>query len=232
MCRIVLEDIPGVLRSLFKNKISNKVKQKWIDGQKCGRWLLQQEIFQARLNSSQKQLLSSGQTSEWDVTLLVHTLLYSSQLLLAHSFNNNQVGLKHNDPFKLVSVLPHVNFTSDLHHKDIILCDLGQELIRNEVKYVSRTEITLKYPVKFPNMPPTFPIYICSRDWMAVEDLSKLRNVQFAHCKNARIDVASLKVVIQKIEALYMELRVPQQRISSMTAILKGIYSFHECVTY
>lgn len=218
-----MEDIPGVLRTVFRDEISNKYKQKWIDGQKCGQWLLQQERFQSRLNGTQKQLLASGQTQEWDVTLLAHTLLHSSQLLLADSFRSNQVSLKSNDPSKLVSTSPHADFTRHLRRKDIILCDVGQELVRNEVKHVTPTDITLKYPIKSQIQVPNISVHLCSKDWTTVEELSKLRNTQFAHCRNARIDLSSLKDVVRNIEKLYFDLRIPKHRIGTMTAILTGM---------
>jgi hypothetical protein len=221
LCRIVLDDIADVLRMVFRDEILNKHKKEWIDGRRCGQWLIQQERYQSRLSSTQKGLLSSGQTSEWDVTLLVHTLLHSSQFLLAQPFRDNQVNLKHNDPCRLVSASPHVDFTRQLRRQDIILCDVGQEPIRNEVKYVSRNEITLKYPMKLPNS-PQIEVYLCSRDWLAVEKLSRLRNEQFAHCRSARIDTFTLKDVIQTIRGLYSDLRISRRRIESMADILTG----------
>lgn len=157
------------------------------------------------------------------MTLLGHALLYSSQLLLVDSFHDNQANLKHNDPLKLVSVSRQADFTKHLSQRDIILCDTGQELIRNEVKSVSPTEISLKYPIKVQN-PPQFDVYICSQDWMAVERLSILRNSQFAHCKNARMGISGLKDVVQNVKLLYSDLRIKKRRIDSMANILTGIY--------
>lgn len=222
MCRIVLEDIPGVLRIVFRDEISHKYKQKWIDGQKCGKWLLQQERFRSRITPTWKSLLASGLTNEWDITLLVYVLLYSSQLLLADSFHDNQVGVKHNDPNKLVSSSPQADFTRHLHRNDIILCDFGQELMRNEVKYVSQKEISLKYQIKTQS-PPQITVYRCSNDWVLVEELSKLRNAEFAHCKNARISTPGLKSIVQRVKTLYTNLRITKQRIDSMTDIVTGM---------
>lgn len=222
LCRIVLEDIPDVLRTVFKDEISDKYKQNWVDGPKCGKWLLQHERFQSRLNGQQKQLLGSGKTSDWDVTLLVHALLYSSEFLFADPFHGNQVVLHHSDPYKIVSSAQvQADFTRHLRARNIVLCDLGNELARNEVKYVTRRDVTLKYPIKSQN-PSQFTVYICSRYWVAVEALSFLRNTQFAHCKNARIDVASLKQVVQSVKAHYKDLRISGQRINDMTGILNG----------
>lgn len=219
----MLEDIPGVLRTVFRDEISNKYRKDWIDNQKCGQFFLQQERFQLRLNSTQKGLIASGKVDDWDVTLLVHALLYSSQLLLAKPFQDNHANLKHNDPYILMSVSQRADFTRYLRRKDIILCDVGQELIRNEVKAVSPTEISLKYPIKLQN-PVQIGVHLCSHYWWAVHELSVLRNSQFAHCKNARIAHSSLKDVVQRVKRLYSDLRIKRHRINSMENILTGIY--------
>lgn len=218
LCRIVLEDVPGVLRTIFRDEISNKYRKEWVDGPGCGQWLIHNERFQSRLNRTQKQLLTSGKVDEWDVSLLVHALLFSSQLLLADSFRDNQMNVKHNDPCKLVSTSRQADFTRDLRRKDIVLCDVGQELIRNEVKFVNQTEITLKNPVQASQC----VVYLCSRDWTAVEELSVLRNTHFAHCKNARIDLAKLKGIVQHVKKLYYDLRISKPRIDAMANILTG----------
>ena len=216
-----MEDIPGVLRDVFREEISAKYQKEWKDGQRCGQWLLQRERFTTKLNGTQKRLLSFGKVEDWDVTLLVHALLYSSQFLLADSFRNNQVNLKPNDPYKLVPVTRQVDLTKHLRPGDTILCDAGQELIRNEVRGVTPTEVSLKFPIKLPN-PPQFDLYLCNRDWLAVEELSALRNSRFAHCRNARIGIAALKDVIKKVKGLYSGLRMKKQYIDSMESILTG----------
>lgn len=227
LCRIILEDVPDILRTLFRDEISRKYKRKWSDGQKWGRWLFQQEKFQSRLNGKQKSMLASGQTENWDISQLVHALLYSSQFLLANPFKNNCVNVKHNDPFKLVSTMPQTDFTQHLCRNDIILCDLGHELVRNEVKYVSQNDITLKYQIKSQN-PTQITVYRCSKEWMSVEELSMLRNTKFAHCKNARIADSDLKRVVQRVETLYTDLGIAKPRIDSMSDIFKGNF----CAVY
>ncbi len=217
-----MEDIPGVLRTVFRDEISNKYKREWIDGPRCGQWLFQKERFILRLNTTQQWLLKSGKVDDWDVTLLVHALLYSSQLLLVDSFRDNQANLKHNDPSKLVAVSRQADFTKYLRQRDIILCDTGRESIRREVKSVSPTDIFLKSPIKLQN-PPQFDLYLCSQYWLAVEKLSVLRNSRFAHCKNARIDISALKDVVQRVKVLYSDLRIKKLHIiNSMESILTG----------
>lgn len=179
-----------------------------------------------RLNGTQKGLLRSGNVEGWDVTLLVHALLYSSQLLLADSFRDNKANLKPNDAYKLVSVSRQADFTKYLRQGDTILCDSGQELIRNEVRAVTPTDISLKTQIKLQN-PPQFDLYICSRDWLAVEELSALRNSRFAHCRSARIKIAALRDVVRKVKVLYRDLRMKKDYIDSIEGILTGIHKPH-----
>ena len=220
----MLEDIPDVLRNIFKEKILTTYKQEWIDGRKSGQWFLQKERFQSRLTAIQKQLLGSGQSSKWDVSLLVHVLLYSSQLFLVDYFRDNEVTLKHDDRYKLVSTSRQADFTRCLRQRDVILCDIGHELVKNEVKYVTPTDIIMKYPIKQHNLPPSLRVFQCGRDWLEVDALSKVRNTQFAHCRNARIDASSLNRVVQNVEASYQRLRRPRHRIETMISILTGMY--------
>lgn len=223
LCRIVLEDIPDVLRHVFKDEVMNKIQKPWLDNQRCGQAFLQQDRFQSNLNRRQKDLLSSGQTNDWDTTLLVHALLFSSHFLLAESFSGNQVQLKRGSDNTLVSPSKQVDFTRLLYKGDIILIDVGQNLIRNEVKFISKTEITMKFSVPSHNMPSVGDIYVCSDYWKAVEDLKYLRNEQFAHCKNARIQYFKLERVVRNIEKIYDRLRIPKNRIKEMSGILSGM---------
>lgn len=224
MCRIFLDDIPDVLHSLFKHAITAKYKkewkrlgwpeEEWNDSPKFGRWFLQHEKFQSRLNPEQKQLLESGKTSDWDVTLLAHTLLYSSHFLLADSFCNNRAVRDRNDHCK---IQVQANFTQHLHPKKIILCDLGNGLAWMEVTHVIQTDVTLKNPIKSQK----FTMYVCRTDWTAVKALSDLRNEEFGHHSSASIDIANLNSVAQRVKAQYKNLQISEQRISD---ILNGMW--------
>ena len=222
LCRIVLEDIPAALRLVFKDEYKRKYKQKWIDGSNSGQWFYKQERCLMRLNSVQIKLLQSGCPNDWDVTLLVHILLYSSHLLLADSFPGNQVSLHPRNACKLQALPPppQIDFTRHLRPKDIILCDLGDEFARCEIKYVNRSDIILMKPIR--SSTPNMNIYLCSDDWKYVERLSKIRNEQFAHCKDARIANTDLANIVKRVRKLYEDLRIPKETIDNMTTILTG----------
>ena len=236
LCRIILEDVPDILRWLFYQEISNKCKIQWVDGIKCGKWFLQQDRFTSKLSYTQKQNLENGQTQDWDPTLLFHTLLYSGHFLLADPIPGNKVSIQNNSK-KLISTVPTIDFTRVLRQGDKIILDLGSaDFIRIEVAHVRPTELYLKWPLKLPQsvlaqlkLPQSVPVqlvcdaYVCSREWHAVEHLSFLRNDRFAHCKTAHITNNQLGYVIQDIEAVYKTLHVPPSRITKMRSIISGM---------
>ena len=226
LCRIILEDVPDILRWLFYQEISHKYNQKWVDGIKCGKWFLQQDRFTTKLNSTQKQILANGQTLDWDPTLLFHVLLHSSHFLLADPIPGNKVSIQHNSK-KLISTAPTIDFTHVLQKDDKIILDLGSAgFIRVEVAHVRPAELLLKWPLKLPQSSPVKLVcdaYVCSREWHAVEHLSFIRNEKFAHCKTARITNNQLSYVIQDIEAVYKTLRVPHSCITKMRSIISGM---------
>ena len=221
-----MEDVPDILRWLFYQKILNKYKRQWVDGKNCGKWFLQQDRFISKLSPTQKQNLENGQTQNWDSTLLFHALLYSSHLLLADPIPGNQVSIQRNSK-KLVSTIPKINFTHVLRQGDKIILDLGSaDFIRVELAGVRPTELYLKWPLKLPQSVPAQLVrdaYICSREWLAVEQLSFLRNDRFAHCKTARITTKQLSCVIQGIEAHYNTLHASPSRIDKMRSITSGM---------
>ena len=221
-----MEDVPDILRWFFYQEISNKYKRQWVDGKNWGKWFLQQDRFISKLSPTQKQNLENGQTQNWDSTLLFHALLYSSHLLLADPIPGNQVSIQHNSK-KLVSTIPKIDFTHVLQQGDKIILDLGSaDFIRVELAGVRPTELYLKWPLKLPQSAPVQLVcdaYICSREWLAVEQLSFLRNDRFAHCKTARIIPSQLSYVVQDIEAVYKILHVPHSRITKMRSSISGM---------
>ena len=221
-----MEDVPDILRQLFYQKISNKYKRQWVDGKNWGNWFLQQDRFTSKLSSTQKKNLANGQTLDWDSTLLFHTLLYSSHLLLADPIPGNKVSIQHNSK-KLISTVPTIDFTRVLQQGNKIILDLGSaDFIKVEIVRVCPTELFLKWPLKLPQSAPVQSVcdaYVCSREWHAVEKLSFIRNDRFAHCKTACITNNELGGVIQDIEAVYNTLCVPHSCITKMRSIISGM---------
>ncbi len=220
----MLEDIPDILRFLFRDRISRKYKQKWMDNTKCGEWLFREERFTARLNPNQVKIIKNGNTNVWDISLLVHALLYSSQLLLVKDFPGNKVYyMRRKDDFMLASSSPHTNFSRYVRRRNTLLIDIGSnELIKVEVVDVTPTEIFLKYPIKG-RLPETLTVYQCSQEWYEVDSLSKIRNAQFAHCRHARLNSQGLNDLVRNVEASYRGLGVPSDRIDVMSAIKSGM---------
>ena len=230
LSRIILDDIPEVLRDIFKAKISAKTGKRWQDNLQWGRWLLQWERFDSKLSKQQKQILESGNTQQWDSTLLSHVLLYSSHLLLANAILGQKVSIKDNS--KKIFAVPSkkVDFRQCISSNDKILLDLGgPNFIRMEIASVSPNQITLKYPLRLPQGFPSTPLncdaYVLSQDWNAVEFLSSLRNIMFAHIANARTTTSELNDVFQDVEAVYKDLKVPANCIQSMLDIKTGMYN-------
>lgn len=74
-------------------------------------------------------------------------------------------------------------------------------------------------------------IYKCGPEWLAVEELSWLRNRQFGHLPAAKTTANKLTLFIQQVEGIYKVLRVPGKFTQLMQAIIKGITCTHKKVT-
>ena len=224
LSRIILEDVPDVLRSLFYQVIFKKHAKKWFDNAKWGKWFLQQERFTTKLTVYQKQTIESGLTQNWDLTLLFHVLLYSSHLLLADSIPGQQLLITHNSK-KATTPSLTVNLTHSIRSGDFIIFDFGgSDFIKAEVTNVRPTEIIFKRPLSLPPSLSSLYVnaYLCSTMWYVVEELSFIRNNEFAHCTSARITKKQLLNVVQRIESNYKDLNVPASRICSLQTILSG----------
>lgn len=118
-------------------------------------------------------MLESGNTKQWDSTLLSHVLLYSSHLLLANAIPG-QVSIKEKSKKVIIPTSPKVDLRQYVHSKDKILLDLGgSDSIRVEVISVYSAElILLKLPQSFSSPRICDAYYVLSHDWIAVEYLS------------------------------------------------------------
>ncbi len=214
-----MEDIPDILRVLFKESIEKRYERAWIDDKSHGAWLYKGERFKARLNGNQISLLLSGNSKLWDVTLLVHVLLYSSHFLLVYKNYDDNARMAHNNNSKIVS---KTTFTECLCPGNVLLIDIGDiELIKAIVESVSGHEIWLRRSINA-SISEIKAVYQVSQYWDGVDSLSKLRNNYFAHCKHARIDNKKLARFVDKVEKCYRNLNVPVAQIKAMVAIGTG----------
>ena len=115
----------------------------------------------------------------------------------------------------------------DLRHikqDDSIILDFGKSCFIAEVTIVGPTEISFKRPLSLPRSSHSLKVnaYLCLKMWCVVQDLSFIRNDEFAHRTSARITEQQLLNVVERIESNYKDLNVPAIRISSFKKILAG----------
>ena len=223
---IFLEHLPRQLRDIFKQSILAKYKIKWLDNQKLGAWLIQQERWHSELLSDEKHKLSCGISEEWNSPLLFHLLLYSSHCLLADPITLTQANLYHQSNLVMSSVHNAVDLTEIFCSGDKAIFDLGQESYCSEVVTVHRDYFLIKHP--FQGTQPqsqsaiTVQFYKCKPQWLAVEKLYLLSSRYFRYCKTAMVASDELQRVILEVEAIYATLKIPQQLKSKMFADESG----------
>lgn len=228
VCCIILDDIPEILRDIFKQEVQAKCKHNWTDTPKSGQWLLQQERCNSNLSQEQRQLLEKGNTSDWDSTLLFHVLLYSNLHLLLHNpVPDVQINLDPNSNVGKVPPNAHVDLSEILHPGSKVILDLGGDLLQAEVTTVQRNQFNFQMPYPFPQgvlqQKLTAGIWVCRPEWCAVEDLLHLCNHSFAHHhSNASISTLELQKLLQDIESAYTALSRMPQVIADMRAVGTG----------
>ena len=236
LCCVVLDDIPEVLRDVFKQNVQAKHKYNWTDTPKSGQWLLQQEKLNSKLSLQQRQLLENGNTNDWDSALLFHVLLYSNlHLLVNNPVPHVQIILDPSlDVVRVTSA--HVNFNEILCPGSKVMLDLGNDVCWAEVTTVQRNQFNFRKPYPFPHdillQTPTADVWVCQPEWCAVEDLLYLRNHSFAHHhSNAGISTSELQRLLQNVESAYTALSRLPQVIADMRAAGKGKYGSPQVYT-
>ena len=241
MCRIVLDNIQGNLREIFKSKVSIRFGHKWMDNHMSGRWLINQEKWTRNLSQKQIKLLSNGNTAEWDSTLLFHVLLYSSLCLLADGIFMQartqarkilvQISLKVGSKLAKTATRS-VDFTRILRHGSIVILDLSpsfSDMCHVEVDRVDPTEFTFRKPFQPPpgvylqaSQLITATVYVCSQQWFEIRELSFIRNDSFAHCTKASTSAANLHALVLAVERAYTVLGLSQREIVQLRTIETG----------
>lgn len=228
LCRIVLDDVPNVLRIIFKDEFQQKYHQQWTDDCTAGNMLMKHDHWQTKLISPQLKRLRDGNTSNWDSTLLFHVLLHSSMCLNADRVQDTQCIIRVQSDEVLASV-PSFDFRSVLRRGYRVIFDLGNDQFRTDIVNVQKRSFFTKYRFRPPQgfLPPqqssmTVDVYICRKKWFYIEELAALRNSCFAHCEAARISAADLQNVVQRTEKIYNNLRVSRKVIDAMKAMERG----------
>lgn len=228
LCRIVLDNVPNVLRNIFKDEFQQKYHQPWTDDSTAGNMLMKHDHWQTKLISPQLKCLQDGNTSNWDSTLLFHVLLHSSMCLNADRVRGTQCIIKVQSNEVLASV-PSFDFRRVLQRGYRVIFDLGSDQFRTDIVNVQKRSFFTKYRFRPPQgfLPPKqssiiVDVYICRKEWFWIEELAVLRNSCFAHCEAARISVTDLQNVVQRTERIYNNLRVSRKAIDAMKAMERG----------
>ena len=228
ICRIVLDDVPNVLRNIFKREFQHKYHQPWADNRASGNMLMKYDHWQTKLSPPQLKLLRDGDTQCWDGTLLFHVLLHSSLCLFADQVQGTQCVVTVQTHSVSASV-PGYDFRRLLQKGYKVIFDLGNDQFHTDIVSVQKSHFFTKHIFKPPHglLPPqqrsiTVDVYICRIEWFHINELAQLRNASFAHCEAARASATQLHNVVQNVERIYIDLKVPRKSIAEMKAIEKG----------
>ena len=218
-----MDDIPDILRSQFKKYIQKRYQKKWEDNTTFGIWFEREERFRSRFNDDSIELLRLGDTSNWDGTLLVHAILYSSHILLGRPNPKDKKieAYLFSDNYMLQSNTNTADFTTYFKEGDRILCDCNDSLLINFAGRITKNVINLKRRPKVHSQ--QVYVYACYSDWEQIDLLRDLRNGNYAHFRSASVDDKKLCCIANEVEGIYRALKIENHRIKSMKDILKGM---------
>ena len=226
LCRVVMDDIPSVLRAIFKDTFQKKYHQPWADNRASGSILMKNDHWQARLVSPQTTKLKNGNTQHWDSTLLFHVLLHSSMVLFATELQGTKC-IVTVQAKRVVASVPSFDFQKVLKSGDKVIFDLDVDQFHTDVVAVQKNTFDIRYALKpihglKPQSSTTVKMYICQKEWFDIEELAEVRNSSFAHSEAAKVDAVKLRSIVQRVERIYTSLSVPAKVVSAMKAIEQG----------
>lgn len=225
MCRLILENVPDVLRNIFKNELKKKFCHSWDDNPSSGQFIIKNDHWQVRLQKAQLIILENGKMEEWDSYLLFYLLLHSGLCLLADKFQGTQciITVESNMIYSSVS---DIDLQRMIEIGDKIIFDLGTDYFRTDIVRVYGNCFEIKHIFKPKNeirsSVMTVDVYICRREWCSIEKLAILLSNNYACIKEENVDAAHLHRLIQCAENIYMELGVSGEVITAMKSIEEG----------
>ena len=202
-----MDHIPSVLVDVFKREVSIQHQYIWTDTKQSGDWLLKQKK-ERWLKSEQKQSVASGNIGEWDPTLMLSVLLYSSLGLFIEEVPG-------------ASVVPgskHVSF-ANLTVGDKVVID-GVRLDVTKAIGPNHFELSKQVPTK-----TSGKLFKCKPEWIAVNKLRILRNEEYGHRMikiGTRITKHDLDILFRAVEAAYKDLGM-SHRIGELKVIETGV---------
>ena len=187
------------MREVFKDEVQKKYQYSWIDGVPSGIWLRGIEKWTRKIGSEQKKLLYTGNSAEWDPTLLFHILLYSSLCLFVEEIPGTTFQPKSK---QIVAVSP---LPGSLGNKVIIQSKTGDSIHIVGFIYSSPTCLQLEKSVRIFAL-PNAKVYRCKSEWYVVDRLRIMRNEKFAHVKAASRSDSDFKQFVVDVENAYTKL--------------------------
>ena len=179
-----------------------------------GTWLRGKEKWTRKIGSEQKKLLYTGNSAEWDPTLLFHILLFSSLCLFVEEIPGTT--------FKPGSKqIVAVSLPGSLGNKVIIQSKIGNSIHIVEIITSSATCLQLDRKERILAL-PNAKVYRCKSEWYVVDRLRVMRNKKFAHVKAASISDSDFKQFVMDVENAYTKL-LGQSGSRGMIAELKQI---------
>jgi len=225
----LLDEVPQMLRTVFKSKYNESGYGKWNDDQKSGDNLLKIDSWSKGLFSEQETLLKKGNTSEWDLTLLTHVLLYSSMCLLAKRVVGTRcIVTVESDKIQATDSSFDFIATNTLKKGDgIILYFTDNGSFCYRVEQVEVTQFVIDSGFKLPkrvkkNQLQNVELYIKLKSWEAVDQLRIIRNKCYGHRKTTEVTKEDLDTVIDDVKSCYEKLDVPTKKIEEIADIKNG----------
>ena len=207
MC-LLIGDIGTILRDLFKEKYEEKFKKD------CR---TSREKFKKEDLQYDQDLLLSGNRMEWDITLLGHALLYSSQFLLAERIGP-------------VRLQPTIFLTSpSIATNDIIfLHDKGHVILKKVYHDKKTNRVCVSYKTDELPRGTKADVYKCTEEWFLVKDLVQIRN-DYAHLTNPSIELPKLKDIVHEVKKICLGLLGEEQMDKKLKfeSGIMAIYLFH-----
>lgn len=220
VCRIILDHIPQVLRGMFYNR--QRSRGPWRDSSVDGKWFMGNEQWDSRLSQVMRTKIEQGDSKSWDSTILFHVLLYSSHCLFANKVPGTQGSLQ-TDSKMVKATTKSVDLRNYISNGYTVLCDLGSDFFRAQV--TGRIQPNNFFVSKAFKDPSTdADIYVCTKEWQVLEELSRMRNKKFAHVTSCSATNRELHFLVQDLQRIYKQLNVPEFMIAEMKSMATGKY--------
>ena len=224
-CR-VSEEVANLLTSLFHRCYSSKFGE-WSEN--SGESFLNQDKY--KYTDKQRQLIKDGQAKNWDISLLCEILLHSScNFLIKHKVSMKvQCGSKEckkedcKDQRHVSKTLKSLSPIVDLKKETKEYVLIPESKKSRPTKYAVNNTVNATEIILETSLPPKeYTVYLCSDEWVAVQQLREFRNEDLGHLRKFKYSKKDLQEKVEKIKAVYKHLGGATTQIDAM---MSGTYS-------